>query len=174
MIFKHIFLGVIFMFVFLASEASAHELPGSSATVVVRDGHVTIHANLNIKSWMLAQKSKRLDVKVKSARKDAEKLSVLVNNKPVKMTLKRFPTTEQVHAILQQKSDDKHHPKLVNVIWEATRAIPNFDSVSVNFPVGVGDVLLSFFEPRSKIIKPGKKGTFRTWRPRKTAVRNSD
>lgn len=165
-------LGWVFMMALLSlplsfwpAAAAAHELPGSTATVVVRDGLVTIDANLDVETWMRAQPSGKLEVMVAAAKKEASAISVLVDGQKMEMELLAFPTVEQVHAVLQQKSDGHSHPKLVQVRWQAKRTAPRLVSVAVAFPTDIGPVLVTYLEPRSQLVQPGGTALFERWSP---------
>ncbi|MFT5429817.1 MAG: hypothetical protein ACI9OJ_000489 [Myxococcota bacterium] len=149
-----------------AVGASAHQLPGSTATVVLRDGLVTIKANLEIEVWIRAQPAGDLTAMVAAAKKQATKLTVRVDGKTVPMTLEQFPSVAAIHALLQQPKPKAHghHPKVVAVQWRATRAVPDAAVVTVNFPRSVGRVLVSFVEPRSRVVAPGATANFKSRR----------
>lgn len=146
---------------FSTSVANAHELPGSTATVVVRDGLITIDANLDVEAWMRAHSSVKLETMVAAARKEANALTVLVDGKKMEMELEVFPSVEQVHAVLQRKTEGGHaHPKIVEARWQAKRAKPALKSVVASFPPSAGEVRITFLEPRSQLVTPGGKAPF--------------
>lgn len=161
---------ILLLITLLSVSASAHQLPGSTATIVLRDGLVTVDANLDIAAWMRGQNVKKprtLEATVASAKKEAATLTVLVNNRPVVMSLLEFPSVESVHRVLQRPAPKKghgKHPKVVRVQWRAVRSMPKATSVTVRFPKAVGDVLVTFVEPRSKVVKPGGPARFKSRR----------
>lgn len=147
-------------------NAPAHELPGSTATVVLRDGLVTVEANLDIKTWLRAQKARELTQMLASARSQAASLTVQLNGRVVPMTLTRFPTAARVHQILQRTSAKEkghtHAPKVVKVHWRAARATPAAKAVTVSFPKSIGPVLVSFVEPHSQVVPAGGAAHFKS------------
>jgi len=163
---RHIMASVGLILWSWAAAAHAHELPGSTATVTLRDGLVTIDAHLDVDAWMRAQTARALPAMVASAKAQAESLTVRVDGQPVTMTLQRFPTADEVHRVLQRpgRADHGHHPKVVTVRWRATRAEPSATTVIVRFPEAVGPVLVSFVEPRSRVIAPGGAARFESRR----------
>jgi len=152
-----------------SGAADAHQLPGSTATVALRDGLVTVEGHLDIAAWMRAQTASHLPEMVASAKAQAAALTVRLDGEPVPMTLERFPSVDRIHAVLQRPAGDgeAHHPKVVRVQWRAVRAMPGASSVTVRLPEAVGHVLVSFVEPRSRLATPGGTARFERWRPQR-------
>lgn len=148
------------------SAGLAHELSGSTATVVLRDGLVRVDANLDIRAWLSTQPTGELTAMLATARQQATALVVHVDGQPIAMTLVDFPTAQQVHGVLQspQAKGHVHMARVVPVRWRATQAVPNAQAVSVRFPTGVGSLLVSFVEPRSQVAEPGTTATFKSRR----------
>lgn len=149
------------------SIGHAHELSGSTATVVLRDGLVRVDANLDIRAWLSTQPRGELTAMLATARTQAATLVVRIDGRPMPMTLVKFPTAEQVHRVLQspETKGHSHGPRVVPVRWQATRSVPNAHAVSVQFPPAIGRVLVSFVEPRSQIAEPGAAVGFKSSRP---------
>lgn len=148
----------------LATGAAAHELSGSTATVSLRDGLITIDANLDIVTWLSSQPEGDLTAMVAAARAQAQAIVVQVDGVAVALELLHFPTTRQVHAVLQRPApaDHRHAPKIVAVQWRALKAVPTAKSVTVRFPLALGPILVAFVEPRSQILGAGQAARFPT------------
>lgn len=153
---------VVLATVLWASSASAHELPGSTATVTLRDGLVTVEANLDIEALMRAQTTGELTAMTLAARKQAELLEVRLDGLPLPMKLTRFPNAAHIHQVLQRPQGNAHnHPKIVQVNWQAQRVSPTASQVTIAFPPEFGQILVSFVEPRSQLVAPGVAARFR-------------
>lgn len=171
-----------------ASPMVAHELPTTTATMTLRDGHLELRISVDLLAWfgqlegdgaegvarLVQTDPARLELLRQRAREQiARELVVRVDGVQVAIDAVRFPGARPVRAAagralvasaLAAEADapglQAHAEMLPLVVEVRLRARPR--SLDVRFPAAFGAVQAQLVEPRIQTTRPGGVASFVT------------
>lgn len=164
---------VLVLTLLLPSSAGAHDLDMNTARVSVRDGNVEIHALLDLVAWFeaLADQSTPLtlstiqpdefaELSAQARRQLVESLHLEIDGERVDLRLREFPSDDEVleaaaRNLVAHQLDDHPHRTRSPVILEVAAPSQHPGEIRVRFPDPLGEVLVSFVQPRTQLAATG-------------------
>lgn len=163
---------------FVSIPAHAHDYHGSSASVSLRDGNVSIVVHTDLVD--LLSRSNDFADRLKLGRLPASELEqaigrtqdeitngqwLFLNGQPMKLKIRHFPDSTEIATaatkafIRTQLEGDKGgshaHPTTSIIKLEAEKHQIDVSDVVVKFPESWGDLLITFTEPHTQLLQAG-------------------
>ncbi len=156
--------------------AGAHVPQESTARVSLRDGHVALSLNFDLVGVLEHEHGAALMFGQVSEEALAQELdnikhvleqetTMRLDGEPVPLRVQEFPSLDAIQRQAVQalvRSDlDPHGPvSLQEVRLLAVAAFPDAQTLSLSLPGVMGRSFVTFDEPRSRLVEPGKTASF--------------
>ncbi len=155
------------------STVGAHDLDMNTARVSVRDGNVEIHALIDLVAWFEAladrptsltlstlQPSEFAELSARARRQLVERLHLEVDGERVDLRLRQFPSDDEIlqaaaRNLVAHQLDDHPHRTRSPIVLEIAAPSHEPGELQVRFPDLLGDVLVSFVQPRTQLAAAG-------------------
>ena len=169
-------LGVLCGLFLVPPVAGAHVPQESTAHVSLRDGHVALSLDFDLvgvlehehgAALMLGQVSEEALAQALGNIKHLleDETTLRLDGEPVRLQVQEFPSIDEIQRQAVQalvRSDlDPHGPvPHQEVRLQAVAAFPGAQSLSISLPAVMGRSFVTFDEPSSQFVEPGKAVTF--------------
>lgn len=165
-----------------SASSSAHELQTNTAQVSLRDGNIVIYADIDIVAWVSAIGGQREPLALSSvdpaqlARWTAEarrqlthELRIEADGELLELVVREFPSDDAIaraaaRELVAQQLDDHHHRERERVIVEILAPRVLASEIGVTMPESLGEVLVNFVQPQTRLAVDGTPSSFRVLR----------